>query len=115
LPMNLLLIEALERYHYFFGDDLQVEFPTGSGRRYDLRAIAAKLSERILGLFLPGPDGRRPCHGDEPRYASDPAFRDLILFYEHFHGDDGRGVGAPHQTGWTALVLECLRKVAAAR
>ncbi len=114
-PTNLLLIEALERYHYFFGDDLQVEFPTGSGKRYDLRTIAAKLSERLSNLFLPGPDGRRPCHGDEARYARDPAFRDLILFYEHFHGDDGRGIGAPHQTGWTALVLECLRKVSAAR
>jgi hypothetical protein len=114
-PMNLLLIEALERYHYFFGDDLKVEFPTGSGQRYDLRSIAAKLSDRLSALFLPDPSGRRACHGDERRYAQDPHFRDLVLFYEHFHGDDGRGIGAPHQTGWTALVLECLRKVAAAR
>ena len=109
-PVNYLLIEALERYHYFYGDTLQVEFPTGSGVKMNLKQIAQELSRRLTLLFLPDASGRRPCHGDEARYAEDPHWRELVLFYEYFHGDNGRGVGASHQTGWTALVarlLEC--------
>ena len=74
--------------------------------------MAQLLSTRLLALFLPDASGRRPAHGDEPRYANDPAFRDLVLFYEYFHGDTGQGLGANHQTGWTALVVEALRDVA---
>ena len=110
-PPNFLLIEALERYHHFYGDTLKVECPTGSGRHLTLAEVAHLLCSRLLALFLPEASGRRPSHGDEARYASDPAFKDLVLFYEFFHGDSGKGLGASHQTGWTALVLEVLRDV----
>ncbi len=103
-PVNFLLIDALLKYHRFFGDALTVEYPRGSGRRATLDAIAKDLARRLVALFLPGADGRRPCHGADTRYARDPHFRDLLLFHEYFHGDDGRGLGASHQTGWTALV-----------
>jgi len=103
-----LWCEALERYQHFYGDELRVEYPTGSGRLLTLGAVARALSRRLAGLFLPDADGRRPCHGDERRYARDPHWKDLVLFHEYFHGDDGRGLGASHQTGWTALVTRCL-------
>ncbi|WP_437671976.1 MGH1-like glycoside hydrolase domain-containing protein [Sorangium sp. So ce131] len=102
-PLNFLLVEALERYHHFYGDTLRVECPTGSGRFMTLDEVAGELSRRLGALFLPREDGSRPCHGPDPRFASDPHWRDLVLFSEYFHGDDGRGVGASHQTGWTAL------------
>jgi hypothetical protein len=114
-PVNYLLVEALERYHHFYGDALRVECPTGSGRWLDLREAARELSSRLAGLFLPGPGGLRPCHGDDPRWASDPHWKDLVLFHEYFHGDSGRGVGASHQTGWTALAVRCIEKAAAGR
>ncbi len=109
-PVNYLLIEVLERYHYFYGDSLQVEYPTGSGRLMNLKQIAQDLSQRLTQLFLPDESGRRACHGNDTRYATDPAWRELVLFYEYFHGDNGRGVGASHQTGWTALVAKLLEK-----
>jgi hypothetical protein len=111
LPMNYLLIEALERYHQFYGGDFQVEYPSGSGQRLDLRAIARALAARLAGIFLPDVSGRRPCHGDDARFAQDPHWRDLVLFYEYFSGDDSRGVGASHQTGWTALVVCLLERL----
>ncbi|MDX2114872.1 MAG: glucosidase, partial [Planctomycetota bacterium] len=80
------------------------EFPTGSGRRLTLAEVALELRGRLINLFLPDASGRRPCHGADERFAKDPAWRDLVLFYEHFHPESGRGVGASHQTGWTALV-----------
>ncbi len=103
-PVNYLLVEALERYHHFYGDSLLVECPTGSGQMMNLQQVAKELSARLRRIFLPDEHGQRPCHGDDLRYAQDPHWRDLILFYEYFHGDTGRGVGASHQTGWTALV-----------
>jgi len=103
-PVNFLLIEALEGYHHFYGDSLQVEHPVGSGRMMNLKQVADELSQRLVRLFLPDAKGNRPCHGEEARFASDPAWRELVLFYEHFHGETGRGLGASHQTGWTALV-----------
>jgi hypothetical protein len=115
MPLNYLLIEALERYHHFFGDGLRVECPTGSGTYMNLRQVAVELATRVSSLFLPSADGSRPCHGRERRYADDPHFRDLVLFSEYFHGDDGRGIGASHQTGWTALVISCLETVACER
>jgi hypothetical protein len=115
MPLNYLLIEALERYHHFFGDDLRVECPTGSGKYMNLRQVAVELASRLSSLFLARADGSRPCHGELRRYADDPHFRDLVLFSEYFHGDDGRGVGASHQTGWTALVISCLETVACER
>ncbi len=111
-PLNYLLVEALERFHLFYGDGLRVECPRGSGRMLDLQGVAGELSSRLAGLFLPGPDGLRPCHGGDRRYADDPHFRDLVLFHEYFHGDTGRGLGASHQTGWTALVTRCLEDLA---
>jgi mannosylglycerate hydrolase MGH1-like protein len=103
MPMNALLIEALFNYGQFYSDDLQVEMPTGSGRRVNLTTAAREVSERLLGIFRPDASGRRPCHGGERRYAEDPNWKDLILFNEYFHGDTGRGCGASHQTGWTSL------------
>jgi hypothetical protein len=107
-PINYLIVEALERYHHFYGDEVRVEHPTGSGRIRDLGEVAQDLWARLGAIFLPGVDGRRPCHGGELRYAESPEWRDLVLFYEYFHGDDGQGLGASHQTGWTALVIKCL-------
>jgi hypothetical protein len=108
-PVNFLIIEALERYHHFYGDELQVEYPVGSGVSMNLYQIAQFLRQRLVSLFLPDATGRRPCHGDDARYASDSRWKDYVLFYEYFHGDSGRGVGASHQTGWTALVSTLLR------
>ncbi len=107
-PVNYLLIEALERFHYFYGEGFKIECPTGSGRRLTLKEVAHELSLRLARLFLPGPGGKRPCHGGSARYASDPHWKDLVLFHEYFHGEDGRGLGASHQTGWTALVIRCI-------
>jgi hypothetical protein len=114
-PINYLVLEALERYHHFYGDELTVECPAGSGRRMNLREVSRELARRLGALFLPGEDGRRPCHGDDPRYAADPHWKDLVLFHEYFHGDTGRGVGASHQTGWTALVLRAIEDLARLR
>jgi hypothetical protein len=112
LPVNYLIVEALERYHHFYGDSLKVECPTGSGQMMNLKDVARELASRLSRMFLPDENGRRPCHGGEARYAEDPAWRDLVLFNEYFHGDTGRGLGASHQTGWTALVTRCLEKLA---
>ena len=114
-PINYLLIEALERYHHFYGDGLQVECPTGSGKLMNLKAVAAELSARLARIFLPDARGRRPCHGDDRRYADDPHWRDLALFHEYFHGDTGLGLGASHQTGWTALAARALEELARRR
>jgi hypothetical protein len=107
-PLNYLLIEALERYHFFYGESLKVECPTGSGRWLTLDKVAHELAARLSRLFLPDGRGQRPCHGEDMRYAQDPHWRELVLFYEYFHGESGRGLGASHQTGWTALVAQCI-------
>ncbi|MBF6593002.1 MAG: glucosidase [Thermaceae bacterium] len=112
LPVNYLLVEALERYHYFYGDELKVEFPTGSGQLLNLQEVSQELARRLSSLFLPDSSGHRPTHGGEERYANDPHWKDLVLFYEYFHADTGRGVGASHQTGWTALVAPLLEGLA---
>jgi hypothetical protein len=114
-PINFLIVEALERYHHFYGDDLQVELPTGSGRRVNLGEAARMLAERLVGLFLPDAEGRRPCHGDDERYARDPHWKELVLFHEYFHAETGRGLGASHQTGWTALAATLVEEVGRAR
>ncbi len=109
-PVNYLLIESLQRFQHYHGDAIQVEFPTGSGRHMNLGEVAAELSHRLSRLFLPGEDGRRPAHGAVEKMQTDPHFRDYPLFYEYFHGDHGAGLGASHQTGWTALVAKLLQQ-----
>jgi len=109
-PVNYLMIESLQRFHHYFGDALQVEFPTGSGIRMNLAEVACQLSRRLSRLFLRDEHGRRPAFGGAEKFQSDPHFRDHILFYEYFHGDNGAGLGASHQTGWTALVAKLLQQ-----
>jgi hypothetical protein len=109
-PVNYLLIESLQRFHYYFGDELQVEFPSGSGRLMHLGDVAAELSRRLSRLFLRDANGRRPVFGGTERFQNDPNFRDYPLFHEYFHGDNGAGLGASHQTGWTALVAKLLQQ-----
>ncbi len=111
-PGNYLLIEALQRYHHFYGESFQVECPVGSGRMMNLAEVSRELSSRMARLFLPDAQGKRPCHGDDARFASDPHWKDLVLFHEYFHGETGRGLGASHQTGWTALAIRCLEDLA---
>jgi hypothetical protein len=107
-PVNYLIIEALERYSHFYGEDFQVEFPTGSGKMLNLKQVAHELTKRLTSIFLPDKDGSRPCFGKDARFASDPHWRDLVMFHEYFHGETGKGLGANHQTGWTALVIRSI-------
>jgi len=109
-PLNYLMISCLLRYHKFFGDDLTVEYPTGSGRQLTLREIADDLRTRLISIFTRGPDGRRPCFGWVDRMQHDPEWRDNIYFSEYFHGDNGAGLGASHQTGWTGLIADIIRR-----
>ena len=114
-PMNYLLVEALERYHRFYGDSFKVECPTGSGRLMNLQEVAREIASRLARIFLPDDSGRRPCHGRDRRFAEDPHWQDLVLFHEYFCGDTGRGVGASHQTGWTALAVRFVEDLARSR
>ena len=107
-PMNFLLIESLQKFHHYLGEDFKVEFPTGSGNMLSLAEVAAEISRRLNRIFLRGESGRRPVAGDLEVFQTDPHWRDLVLFHEYFHGDSGAGVGANHQTGWTALVAKLL-------
>ena len=111
-PMNFLLIQSLKRYHKFYGDDFRVECPTGSGHGMTLMEVAQELERRLISIFECDPSGDRPAHGGDDRYRDDPAWKDLVLFYEYFHADSGKGLGASHQTGWTALVASMLRSQA---
>jgi hypothetical protein len=108
MPINRLLIDALQQYETAFGSQLHVEYPTGSGRRSSLGDIAHDLNQRLLAFFRRDAAGRRPLHGEEPRYKAGGAWESLLLFPEYFCGDTGRGAGASHQTGWTALIAEAL-------
>jgi Mannosylglycerate hydrolase MGH1-like glycoside hydrolase domain/Glycosyl hydrolase family 63 C-terminal domain len=109
-PVNFLLIESLQKFHHYLGNDYKVECPTGSGQMMTLWEVAAELSRRMTRIFLKGPDGSRPVHGGNPLYREDPNWQDLVLFYEYFHGDNGSGVGASHQTGWTGVVAKLLQQ-----
>lgn len=104
VPLNFLIIEALERYHHFYGDTLTIESPVAQGSRMTLKAAADEVRKRLVSLLLPDAQGARPSHGTDHRFATDPAWQNLLYFYEHFHADTGRGLGASHQTGWTALL-----------
>jgi hypothetical protein len=109
-PVNYLLIESLQKFHHYFGDDFTVECPTGSGRMLTLGEVAAELSRRLSRTFLRSDDGRRAVFGEVERFQRDPHWRDCVPFHEYFHGDTGRGVGASHQTGWTGLVAKLLQQ-----
>jgi hypothetical protein len=113
MPVNGLIIRALLQYYAYYGDDFRIECPTGSGRRMTLYQVAEEISRRLAGIFLKDERGRRPVYGDNRTFQEDPHWRDLILFYEYFHGDTGRGVGASHQTGWTGIVARMMHLFAA--
>jgi hypothetical protein len=110
MPVNYLVISVLERYHRYFGAELTVEYPAGSGREHTLGEIASDLQDRLISLFAAGPDGRRPCFGGVELLQDDPAWRDNLIFSEYFHGDTGAGLGASHQTGWTGLIADIVRR-----
>jgi hypothetical protein len=109
-PVNFLIIESLQKLHHYYGDDFKVECSTGSGTFLTLDHVAGELASRLTRIFLRDGSGRRACNGDHPRLQHDQYFRDHILFYECFHGDNGRGVGASHQTGWTGLVAKLMMR-----
>jgi hypothetical protein len=105
MPVNLLLIQSLRKMYSYYGDELKVECPVGSGRMLTLWEVAHEIVTRLAKIFLRDGEGRRPVYGKTERFQTDPNWRDLILFYEYFHGDNGAGIGASHQTGWTGLVI----------
>jgi hypothetical protein len=104
MPVNALIIRALLNLYAFYGDDFKVECPTGSGRLMNLFEVAEEISRRLSATFLRDGEGRRPVYGGTAKFQQDPHWRDLVLFYEYFHGDNGAGLGASHQTGWTGLI-----------
>ena len=109
-PVNYLLIESLQKFHHYYGEDFKVEYPTGSGKESDLWQVAGDISRRLIRIFLRGKDGRRPVAGGTEIFNSDGSWKDLVLFYEYFHGDNGAGMGASHQTGWTGLVAKLIEQ-----
>jgi Glycosyl hydrolase family 63 C-terminal domain len=109
-PLNYLMCASLGRYYRFYGDELTFEYPVGSGQRLPLDAITRDLQDRLISIFLVGPDGRRPCFGWVDRLQQDPAWKDNLVFNEYFHGDNGAGLGASHQTGWTGVIADLIRR-----
>ena len=109
-PVNYLLIESLQVFHYYYGDDFKVECPTGSGEYRTLREVADELSRRLIRIFTRDGEGRRAVFGGQDRLQRDPHWRDYLLFHEYFHGDNGAGIGASHQTGWTGLVAKLIQQ-----
>jgi hypothetical protein len=112
-PVNFMLIESLQRFHYFLGDGYKVECPTGSGRFVNLWQVAGEIAQRLIRIFTRDSNGRRPVYGGTEKFQADPYWRDLILCYEYFHGDNGAGIGASHQTGWTAIVAKLIQQYGA--
>jgi len=111
LPVNYLFIDCLQKINNFYGENFKMEYPTGSGIKKNFLEIKQDLQQRIVNLFVPDKNGNRPIHGGDQRWAKDPHWKDYILFYEYFHGDNGRGCGANHQTGWTSLVCNMLQDI----
>jgi hypothetical protein len=111
-PLSVVLLQALERYYHFYGDGLIVPCPSKSGQAANLHEVAKEIAVRLVKLFRADGTGRRPCHGDDKKYIEDPNFRNLLLFHEYFDGDNGRGIGASHQTGWTGLVANLIEQLA---
>lgn len=108
-PINLLVVRALLQYYLYYGDEFRIECPTGSGREMTLFEVAHELSDRLCGIFLRDEQGRRPVYGGTAKFQTDPHWRDLISFHEYFHGDNGAGLGASHQTGWTGSVARLIQ------
>lgn len=108
MPVNFLLIESLQKFHHYYGDDFKIECPTGSGQYMTIDGVATELTRRLSKLFVRDGSGRRAAMGPNEKVQSDPHFRDLVQFYEYFDGDTGRGLGASHQTGWTVLIAKLL-------
>jgi len=108
MPVNGLILRALLQYYLYYGDDFKVECPTGSGRLMTLYQVAEELSRRLANIFLKDKNGRRPVYGGTQKFQDDPHWRDCVLFYEYFHGDNGAGLGASHQTGWTGIVARLM-------
>jgi hypothetical protein len=108
MPVNGLIIRALLQYYLYYGDDFTIECPTGSGHRMNLYQVAEELGRRLTNVFLRGEDGRRPVYGSTAKFQDDPHWRDYVLFYEYFHGDNGAGIGASHQTGWTGIIARIM-------
>ena len=108
MPINFLIIQSIRRYGEFYGDSLMVEYPTGSGNKITLCEVADKLTQRVIGLFQKDQEGKRRLYGNYNSFYQQKENENLVLFYEYFHGDSGRGLGASHQTGWTALVAELI-------
>jgi hypothetical protein len=104
MPVNALILRALLQYYMYYGDDFTIECPTGSGRRMTLYQVAEEIHRRVSSIFLRDKDGRRPLYGGSKKFQEDPHWRDYLHFYEYFHGDNGAGLGASHQTGWTGVV-----------
>jgi len=109
-PLNYLMVTVLERYHRFYGDEYTIEYPTGSGQQLHLGLVAAALADRLISLFTNDADGRRACFGGTERMQTDPAWHDNLIFSEYFHGDNGAAIGAFHQTGWTGVVADLIRR-----
>ena len=108
MPVNGLIVRALLQYYAYYGDDFTIECPTGSGRQMNLYQVAEEISGRLASIFLRNSDGQRPVYGGTTKFQTDPHWRDLVLFYEYFHGDNGAGLGASHQTGWTGIIARMM-------
>jgi hypothetical protein len=108
MPVNALILRALLQYHLYYGDRFTIECPTGSGRQMNLYQVAEEIARRLASIFLRDEHGRRPVYGGTRKFQEDPHWRDLILFYEYFHGDNGAGLGASHQTGWTGVIARAM-------
>jgi len=108
MPLNFLIIESLQKFHHYYGDEFKIECPTGSGSFMTIDQVASELCRRLSRLFMRNAEGMRPVFGHDERLQNDPHFRDYILFHEYFHGETGQGLGAAHQTGWTGLMAKLL-------
>ena len=115
MPVNFLLVEALRKFHGYYGDSFQVECPTGSGKFMNLNDAADEIARRLVRIFQKDESGRRPVYGKLAKFQDDPHWRDYVLFHEYFHGDTGAGLGASHQTGWTALVARLIQQIHSAK
>jgi len=109
MPINLMLIRALQQFYMYYGDNFKVECPTGSGKMMNLYEVSKELSDRIVGIFTRNEEGKRPVFGGSEKFQTDPNWRDHILFYEYYHGDNGAGLGASHQTGWSGVVAKLIQ------